>query len=67
MQILASGYKMYAMIKTLNKNIGLWSQNADDDDTCSNVNIGLWPQDVLTSLAKRAQERTREPKRAVFQ
>ena len=42
------------MIKTLNNNIGLWPQSADDDDTCLNVNIGLWPQDVLTSLAQES-------------
>ena len=59
------------MIKTLNNNIGLWPQSADDDDTCLNVNIVLWPQDVLTSLAqespgepRRAQESPGEPRRA---
>ena len=56
--------------------IVMWPGSADDEYMCLNVNIGLWPQDVLASVAqesqeelrepKSAQERRREPKRAIF-
>ena len=41
--------------------IVLWSQSANDDDTCLNVDVGLWPQDVFTTLAQESQK---EPKSA---